>query len=146
MAIQWSGLGPELLLRLDRGGGQPLRSQLEAGLRDAIRSGRLQGGERLPSSRELARELGVSRGLVQECYNQLLAEGYLTSQVGSATRVAPDARAGPAMSRLSPTSAQATAQAEPGRPRLIADFRSGVPDLASFPRADWAWAVRESCR
>ena len=73
MAIQWSGLGPELLLRLDRGRGQPLRSQLEAGLRDAIRSGRLQGGERLPSSRELARELGVSRGLVQECYNQLLA-------------------------------------------------------------------------
>ena len=66
MAIQWSGLGPELLLQLDRGRGQPLRSQLEAGLRDAIRGGRLQGGERLPSSRELARELGVSRGLVQE--------------------------------------------------------------------------------
>ena len=77
-----------MLLQLDRGRGQPLRSQLEAGLRDAIRSGRLQGGERLPSSRELARELGVSRGLVQECYDQLLAEGYLTSRVGSATRVA----------------------------------------------------------
>jgi GntR family transcriptional regulator / MocR family aminotransferase len=41
---------------------------------------------------QLARELGVSRGLVQECYNQLLAEGYLTSQVGSATRVAAAAR------------------------------------------------------
>ena len=92
MAIQWSGLGPELLLRLDRGSGQPLRSQLEAGLREAIRSGRLQGGERLPSSRELARELGVSRGLVQECYSQLLSEGYLTSQTGSATRVAASAR------------------------------------------------------
>src|SRR5580693_421508 len=75
MAIQWSGLGPELLLRLDRDSGQPLRSQLEAGLREAIRSGRLNGGERLPSSRELARELGVSRGLVQEVYGQLLAEG-----------------------------------------------------------------------
>ena len=55
MTIQWSGRGPELLLRLGRGCGQPLRSQLEAGLRDAIRSGRLQAGERLPSSRELAR-------------------------------------------------------------------------------------------
>src|SRR5215470_16404778 len=101
MAIQWSGLGPELLLQLERGRVQPLRSQLEAGLRDAIRSGRLQGGERLPSSRELARELGVSRGLVQECYHQLLAEGYLTSRVGSATRVAAGARpagAGPAPS------------------------------------------------
>jgi GntR family transcriptional regulator/MocR family aminotransferase len=67
MVIQWSGLGPELPLQLDRGRGQPLRSQLEAALSETIRSGRLQAGERLPSSRELARELGVSRGLVQEC-------------------------------------------------------------------------------
>jgi len=129
MAIQWSGLGPELLLRLDRGTGQPLRSQLEGGLREAIRSGRLQGGERLPSSRELARELGTSRGLVQEVYGQLLSEGYLTSQVGSATRVAMGAHSAPA---------------EPP-PRLIADFRPGVPDLASFPRSDWVWATREAC-
>ena len=96
MAIQWSGLGPELLLRLDRDSDQPLRSQLETGLRDAIRDGRLQPGERLPSSREFARELGVSRGLVQECYGQLLSEGYLDSHVGSATKVA--ARAYPAAS------------------------------------------------
>src|ERR1700745_1216255 len=96
MAIQWSGLGPELLLQLDRGRGQPLRSQLEAGLRDAIRDGRLQGGERLPSSRELARELGTSRGLVQEVYGQLQAEGYLSTRVGSATTVAARART-PAM-------------------------------------------------
>ena len=62
MTIQWSGLGPELLLRLDRGSAQPLRSQLETGLREAIRGGRLHGGERLPSSRELARELGGPGG------------------------------------------------------------------------------------
>ena len=135
MAIQWSGLGPELLLRLDREGGQPLRSQLEAGLREAIRSGRLQGGERLPSSRELARELGPSRGLVQECYSQLLSEGYLTSHVGSATRVAMGAY--PAAPEPPPRPAPAL--------RLIADFRSGVPDLASFPRGDWVWATREAC-
>jgi GntR family transcriptional regulator/MocR family aminotransferase len=135
MAIQWSGLGPELLLRLDRGSGQPLRSQLEAGLREAIRSGRLRGGERLPSSRELARELGISRGLVQECYSQLLSEGYLTSQTGSATRVAMGAY---------PAAAEPTRRPEPP-PRLIADFRSGVPDLASFPRGDWVWATREAC-
>ncbi len=145
MAIQWSGLGPELLLRLDRDSGQPLRSQLEAGLREAIRDGRLPPGERLPSSRELARDLGVSRGLVQECYGQLLSEGYLDSRVGSATRVSPRAFPGayPA----------GTARSPRGRPvpqapasRLIADFRSGVPDLASFPRADWVWAMREACR
>jgi GntR family transcriptional regulator / MocR family aminotransferase len=135
MAILWSGLGPELLLRLDRGGGQPLRSQLEASLRDAIRSGRLQAGERLPSSRELARELGVSRGLVQECYNQLLSEGYLASQVGSATRVA---------STAAPVVPEPAARQE-APPALIADFRAGVPDLASFPRGDWVWATREAC-
>src|SRR5579862_3925326 len=135
MAIQWSGLGPELLLRIERGSGQPLRSQLEAGLRESIRSGRLQGGERLPSSRELARELGISRGLVQEVYGQLLSEGYLASQIGSATRVAAGAY------RAAPAPAQ---RPEPP-PRLIADFRSGVPDLASFPRSDWVWATREAC-
>jgi GntR family transcriptional regulator/MocR family aminotransferase len=135
VAIQWSGLGPELLLRLDHGSGDPLRSQLEAGLREAIRSGRLSDGERLPSSRELARELGVSRGLVQECYSQLLAEGYLTSQVGSATRVAAGAYPAPPAPGPGPVSA----------PRLIADFRAGVPDLASFPRGDWVWATREAC-
>src|ERR1700728_2431548 len=88
MAIEWSGLSPGLLVRLDRSGGQPLRVQLEASLREAIRGGRLRAGERLPSSRELARELGVSRGMVQDCYGQLLAEGYLITRIGSATRVA----------------------------------------------------------
>jgi GntR family transcriptional regulator/MocR family aminotransferase len=139
MAIEWSGLSPELLVRLDRSGRQPLRAQLEASLREAIRGGRLRAGERLPSSRELARELGVSRGMVQDCYGQLLAEGYLTSQTGSATRVAD-------------ISGQAAAQpspAPPGRlrpePPLIADFRPGVPDLSSFPRTDWAWAVKQAC-
>jgi GntR family transcriptional regulator/MocR family aminotransferase len=135
MAIQWSGLSPELLLEMDRGSGQPLRAQLEAGLREAIRSGRLADGERLPSSRELARELGVSRGLVQECYSQLLSEGYLTSRGGSATRVAAGAVS------LPPAPAQ---RSEPPL-RLIADFRAGVPDLTSFPRSDWIWATREAC-
>ena len=135
MAIQWSGLGPELLLRLDRDSGEPLRSQLEGSLRAAIRSGRLHDGERLPSSRELAHELGVSRGLVQECYRQLLSEGYLTSQLGSATRVATGAYPPPS----------GPAQRPEPPPRLIADFRAGVPDLASFPRGDWAWAARQAC-
>ncbi len=135
MAIQWSGLGPDLLLRLDRGSGRSLRSQLETGLREAIRAGRLDGGERLPSSRQLARELGVSRGLVQECYSQLLSEGYLTSQTGSATKVATGAFPAPLEQVQTPERV----------PQLIADFRVGVPDLASFPRGDWVWATREAC-
>src|SRR5580693_1784845 len=149
MAIEWSGLSPELLVRLDRSAGQPLRAQLEASLREAIRGGRLRAGERLPSSRELAHELGVSRGMVQDCYGQLLAEGYLTSRTGSATRVAgfsgqhagdqpvanPAVVSPPARSRYH----------HPPKPPLIADFQPGVPDLSSFPRTDWAQAIKQAC-
>jgi len=155
MAIEWSGLSPELLVRLDRSASQPLRGQLEASLREAIRGGRLRTGERLPSSRELARELGVSRGMVQDCYGQLLAEGYLTSRTGSATRVAgisvrPVGQPaggqsvagqpwpGPAVTAPSPPG-------QPPEPPLIADFQPGVPDLSSFPRTDWAWAIKRAC-
>jgi GntR family transcriptional regulator / MocR family aminotransferase len=136
MTVEWSGLASEVLLTLDRGRGVPLRAQLEDQFRQAIRTGRLSTGERVPSSRALAQALGLSRGLVQECYAQLLAEGYLITRGGSATRVA-----------------TAATPARPGRPpaapapaRLIADFASGVPDLGSAPREGWAWAVREACR
>jgi GntR family transcriptional regulator / MocR family aminotransferase len=135
MPIEWAGLGPDVLLRLDRAAGEPLRVQLERELRDAIRSGQLASGERLPSSRAMAVGLGISRGLVLDCYSQLQAEGFLTSRSGSATRVA----------------ANATAASEPPvrrarSPVLLVDFRPGVPDLTSFPRGDWGWALRESCR
>lgn len=133
MAIQWAGLSPALLLPLDRA--LPLRGQIEGGLREAIRGGRLAAGERLPSSRELARELSVSRGLVQECYGQLQAEGYLETRIGSATRVATCAVA-PVAKPVAPQAGSA--------PRF--DFRPGVPDLAGFPRGDWLWAQREIAR
>jgi GntR family transcriptional regulator / MocR family aminotransferase len=148
MTIEWSGLSPDLLVRLDRSAPQPLRAQLEASLRDAIRTGRLRAGERLPSSRELAHELGISRGLVQDCYAQLLAEGYLTSRTGSATRVAGlggQHAASPAtVQSAGPPAVPPTPGPAPEVP-LIADFQPGVPDLASFPRTDWAWAVKQAC-
>ncbi len=137
MPVEWAGLGPELLLALDRSCREPLRVQLERELRDAIRSGRLAAGERLPSSRALAAELGLSRGLVLECYGQLQAEGFLTSRSGSATRVAAHA--------VAPSELPERPVADPV-PRLAVDFRAGVPDLTSFPRRDWAWALREACR
>ncbi len=155
MTVEWSGLSPELLVRVDRSAGQPLRAQLEASLREAIRGGRLHAGERLPSSRELARALGISRGMVQECYGQLLAEGYLTSRTGSATRVADitgqqagdQPAAGPAVVSPSAPSAPSAPSppGQPAEPPLIADFQPGVPALSSFPRTDWAWAVKQAC-
>jgi len=137
MAVEWSGLASEVLVTLDRSGSVPLRAQLEDQFRQAIRTGRLGDGERVPSSRALATALGLSRGLVQECYAQLQAEGYLVTRGGSATRVA--RAAGPATPvRHAPPATRP--------PRLAADFASGVPDLASAPRQAWAWAVGEACR
>src|ERR1700734_3447357 len=133
MPIEWAGLGPGVLFTLDRSPPEPRRSQLERELREAIRSGRLPAGERLPSSRTMAAELGISRGLVTECYSQLQAEGFLTSRSGSATRVAAGA--------LAPSS---TPVEPPAPTRLAVDFRPGVPDLTSFPRREWAWALRQS--
>jgi GntR family transcriptional regulator/MocR family aminotransferase len=149
MAIKWAGLGPELLLALDRDATEPLTAQLERGLREAIRSGRLTPGERLPSSRALATELRVSRGLVQECYSQLLAEGFLTSRTGSGTQVAATAaQSVPAPRQATRRPARGTAAGPPGpvSPKLDVDFLPGCPDLASFPRRDWMWAMREVSR
>lgn len=137
MAVDWSTSGPELLLSLDRGASTPLRAQLEAQLRDAVRGGRLVAGERLPSSRALADSLGLSRGVVQECYEQLVAEGYLIARAGSPTRVA---------KLMEPASSAVDPEPRQRPPKLVADFSSGVPDLGLAPREDWAWAVREACR
>jgi GntR family transcriptional regulator / MocR family aminotransferase len=135
MAVQWTGLGPELLLRLDRGTSEPLGAQLQRELRDAIRAGRLAADERLPSSRALATELGVSRGLVVDAYAQLEAEGYLVTLVGSGTRVAADVAEEPAP-RPEPAPVA----------RLDVDFAYGIPDLGAFPMRDWLWALSEAGR
>lgn len=104
-------------------------------MRERIQSGLLVAGDLLPPSRRLAADLAVSRGLVVDCYAQLVAEGYLTSRVGSATRVAVDARP------LAPGELAVTPAAGPQ-----IEFRPGVPDLSSFPRRDWLWALGEACR
>ncbi|HZA82447.1 MAG TPA: winged helix-turn-helix domain-containing protein, partial [Actinomycetes bacterium] len=102
-----------MLLSVRRGAG-PLRRQVERELRGAIRSGRLQAGTALPSTRVLASQLGVSRGVVVEAYDQLVAEGYLLARQGSATRVAETAAA-----------ATAARGAEQAPQRLRYDFRPG---------------------
>ncbi len=88
MTISGTTSGPELLVELDRGVPEPLHRQLANGLRDAIRTGRLVPETRLPSTRVLAADLGVSRRLVVDAYSQLAAEGFLLSRHGSGTRVA----------------------------------------------------------
>jgi GntR family transcriptional regulator/MocR family aminotransferase len=127
---------PELLLLIDRKSATPLRAQLERELRAAIRAGRVRPLARLPSTRALAADLGVSRGLVVEAYDQLLAEGYLAARRGSATRVA--ARTVLVAPGPSP------APAESGPRSLHYDFRPGLPDLSAFPRRAWLAALRRA--
>ena len=91
MTVDWARGGPDLLVALDRDAGQ-LGLQIQDQLRAAIRDRRLDAGERLPSTRRLAELLGVSRGTVVDVYEQLLAEGYVESAVGSGTRRARPAR------------------------------------------------------
>jgi GntR family transcriptional regulator / MocR family aminotransferase len=122
------------MVRLRAGGG-PLRAQLEEQLRDSVRSGRLAPGAALPSSRALANELGVSRGVVVDAYAQLAAEGYLLSRQGSSTRVS-DAAAPPAGAVPPP-------QLE--RPPRF-DFRPGGPDVSLFPRSAWLASLRRALR
>ena len=128
------GSGPELLVELDRAARAPLRAQLEDGLREAVRTGRLPAHARLPATRALASDLGISRRLVVDVYTQLLAEGYLVARRGSGTFVADAAGA---------VSAPAV---EPERGTPAFDFFPGNPDLATFPRGAWLRVLRETLR
>jgi GntR family transcriptional regulator/MocR family aminotransferase len=126
-----------LAIDLERGGGDALHRQIEASLRDRIRSGALPAGVALPASRVLAAELGVSRGVVVEAYAQLLAEGYLTSRSGSYTQVAPRAAGVPGTTTKPRPSVPARAARRP-----VVDFGYGRGDLRAFPRAVWLRSMR----
>jgi GntR family transcriptional regulator/MocR family aminotransferase len=125
---------PELFIDLDRSRPRGLRAQLEDALRAAIRDGRLAPGDRLPSSRALAADLGVTRGVVVDAYDQLAAEGYVTTVQGSGTVVNEVSAAG--------DGGAAVPAAPLVPPAVTHDFRSGLPDLGLFPRAAWARATR----
>jgi len=75
--------------------GSRARAAVEAALREAVQSGRLRAGTRLPASRTLAADLGLARNTVADAYGQLVAEGWLTARQGSGTRVAGQAAALP---------------------------------------------------
>jgi GntR family transcriptional regulator / MocR family aminotransferase len=154
----------ELVIDLDRNGGDALHRQIEASIRRRIRSGALPPGVALPPTRALATELGVTRGVVVEAYAQLVAEGYLTSRSGGYTQVAPapaaappaaapgPGRPGPEPGRPAPSRPPhpLPAPAPPPRsllapappPRPMVDFGYGRSNVAAFPRAAWLRSVR----
>ncbi|MGP4017503.1 MocR-like pyridoxine biosynthesis transcription factor PdxR [Saccharopolyspora sp. 5N708] len=124
-------------LHIDVGAGtEPRARSIESALREAVTSGRLPAGTRLPGTRSLADDLGIARGTVVEAYAQLVAEGWLVSTTGSGTRVAetrlPSAKIAPRPSSSNiPT-------------RRLIDLRPGRPDVSLFPHALWAASVKRS--
>jgi GntR family transcriptional regulator / MocR family aminotransferase len=141
MVTRMSG-GPEILLHVDRGHPETLASQLRAGLRDAIRSGRLMAGTRLPASRVLAEDLRVSRGVVVEAYAQLVAEGFLVTRPGSGTLVSDVAGATPEHSSWWHRRDQQHHRL--WRPEL--DLRPPGPDPTLFPRSQAVRTMTEVFR
>ena len=123
----------ELLLAVTRDGGRTLGAQIEDQLRRAIRDGTLKTGARVPSTRDLARQLGVSRRIAVDAYAQLAAEGYLVLRQG----------ARPYVSDAAPAAA-ATEDAPAPDPPPRFDFRPSMPDVSTFPRAAWLRSLREA--
>ncbi|MEU7942923.1 PLP-dependent aminotransferase family protein [Microbispora bryophytorum] len=153
-----SRLAEDVLIELDRAAGVSLHRQIEASIRASIRAGRLRAGASLPPSRTLAAGLGVSRGVVVEAYQQLVAEGYLASRSGGYTQVAASmppaaAGAGSAASMARPAASSAGLRAGFGadskadsgadsRAGFRVDFGYGRTDVSQFPRAAWLRSVR----
>jgi GntR family transcriptional regulator/MocR family aminotransferase len=128
--IRTSSAG-ELLVELRRDAGAPLHQQLEKAIRDRIRQGLMSAGTVMPSTRALAQDLALSRGVVVEAYQQLVAEGYLVSRAGGYTQVADIAVVEPSTATRPVT----------GPPRI--DFKYSRPDVSQFPRAAWLRSLRK---
>jgi len=126
----------EFLVELRRDARVPLHQQLESRIRDRIRQGHLRAGTVLPPTRALAADLGLSRGVVVEAYQQLVSEGYLVSRSGGYTQVA-------RFAATEPLAAAPHADGAPHRPLRI-DFRYCRPDVSRFPRAAWLRSIRRA--
>jgi GntR family transcriptional regulator / MocR family aminotransferase len=125
----------DLLLELAAAPSGGKRARLETALRDAVRDGRLAPGTRLPPTRALCEQLGVSRGIVVDAYAQLAAEGYLRTRRGAGTTVAELA---------SPPIAGPPARGATARVRY--DLNPFTPALGEFPRAVWSAALSRAIR
>lgn len=137
-------------MAVDRDSRVPMLSQVYRMLRDGILKGDLEGGRRLPSTRRLAAELQVSRNIVLEAYERLLAEGFVVARSGAGTFVAEGAAlpAGGTEIPALPVLEEATAIA---RPEVVPaggtiSFRTGSPAMDRFPRKAWSDALRRVYR
>jgi GntR family transcriptional regulator/MocR family aminotransferase len=125
-------------IELNRKSELQLWRQIYQTLKELMLSGQLKAGEALPSTRELAKELNVSRNTVCEAYDLLIAEGFVISRQGAPTRVAYGLFIEPAEPPLSPK-----IKGRPSVP-ISVSFRTGKPDLRLFPRFLWQQLMRKA--
>ncbi|WP_257350699.1 PLP-dependent aminotransferase family protein [Pseudalkalibacillus decolorationis] len=125
-----------LWIPIDRSLDIPLIKQVYQNIRKRILNGDLQSGEKLPSTRELSSELKVSRNVILEAYDQLLAEGFLVSQRGSGTFVAEGAFL--KQRENAPSFHSLNWGEDKNKDDHIINFRSGIPAVDLFPRKTWA--------
>ncbi|MFE9024090.1 PLP-dependent aminotransferase family protein [Streptomyces sp. NPDC007808] len=154
MAKSWVNhaerIGADLHLDLSEPSGPGgRRAALTRALREAVRSGRLAPGTRLPPYRSLAADLGIARNTVADAYSELVAEGWLTARQGSGTQVAMGVAHTPFRHRGKaeppPGSRQAAPPEAPSRARgPLHDLRQGAPDASSFPRTAWLASCRRA--
>ncbi|MDE7035223.1 MAG: GntR family transcriptional regulator, partial [Eubacteriales bacterium] len=119
---------------LDPGGRTPLYEQLYRLIRRDIMSGALRGGERLPSARQLAAHLEISRITVDTAYSQLLAEGYVTS----APRRGYFVQEALAMPQRAAAAQPIQPPQPPKRQPYRFDFKTNIVDTDCFPFSTWA--------
>ena len=130
-------------LHVSLSGQRQVSGQVYRQIRDAILEGRLRAHEALPSSRELARRLQLSRNTVLLVYERLRAEGFLVTRVGAGTFVSEGIQPrSPVAPAGSPLRARALWDDIPDGPDMSAtrpefDFRPGIPDASRFPFASW---------
>jgi GntR family transcriptional regulator/MocR family aminotransferase len=150
MAESWVNsaerIGADLHLEISGSGGR--RAALIRALREAVRSGRLAPGTRLPPYRSLAADLGVARNTVADAYAELVAEGWLSARQGSGTRVAVGVPSTPLRQWGSTEPLGAPARIPKKAPTRARgprhDLRQGAPDASSFPRAAWLASYRRA--
>ncbi len=129
-ALEWSTFGRDLLVSTASVPRGAWATHLCHEIREAVRTGSLHPGAQLPATRTLARDLGLSRGLICEVYDQLKAEGYLIARPGSGTAVADVVKTPVAQSR------------ESVAPYVKLEHSPGLPDPRFFPRSEWLKAYR----
>ncbi|MGE5702508.1 MAG: PLP-dependent aminotransferase family protein [Clostridia bacterium] len=126
-----------MFLTIDRTLAVPLIRQIFEQIRHHILTGEWKAGDKLPGSRQLAQTLGVSRNVVVEAYELLLAEGFIEGKHGAGTFVSAGAFL-EQVAEKTPDSLPPFAETVMKTEGEMIDFRSGIPDLSLFPRRTWA--------